>query len=172
MFMPTIAYASVRVTAILAGCLLVAGCAPDADNPERAVPAADPTYVGTATCGDCPEDALSAWRGSHHELAMQPANPETVLGDFSDASFEYFGTTSRFYRRGDAYFVQTDNAAGDLQEFPIAYTFGAVPLQQYLVEFPGGRYQALSVAWDSRPAAEGGQRWFHLYPDEHVAHGS
>ena len=24
--------------------------------------------------------------------------------------------------------------------------------------------QALSIAWDSRPKAQGGQRWFHLYP--------
>ena len=39
---------------------------------------------------------------------------------------------------------------------------------QYLVEFPGGRLQALSVAWDSRPADAGGQRWFHLYPDERI----
>ncbi len=36
--------------------------------------------------------------------------------------------------------------------------------------FPGGRYQALSVAWDTRPKAAGGQRWFHLYPGEKVDH--
>jgi hypothetical protein len=44
------------------------------------------------------------------------------------------------------------------------------PLQQYLVEFPGGRLQALSIAWDSRPKAAGGQRWFHLLPNEKIAH--
>ena len=44
------------------------------------------------------------------------------------------------------------------------------PLQQYLVEFPGGRLQALGIAWDSRPAGEGGQRWFHLYPDQEIDH--
>jgi tetratricopeptide (TPR) repeat protein len=31
-----------------------------------------------------------------------------------------------------------------------------------------GRWQALSIAWDARPDAEGGQRWYHLYPDEAV----
>jgi hypothetical protein len=40
------------------------------------------------------------------------------------------------------------------------------PLQQYLVEFPGGRLQALSLAWDTRPQEAGGQRWFYLYPGE------
>ena len=48
----------------------------------------------------------------------------------------------------------------------IAYTFGVYPLQQYLIAFPGGRYQALGIAWDSRLMDRGGQRWFHLYPDQ------
>ena len=35
------------------------------------------------------------------------------------------------------------------------YTFGVAPLQQYLVAFPNGRYQAPPVAWDTRPKARG-----------------
>jgi cytochrome c554/c'-like protein len=46
----------------------------------------------------------------------------------------------------------------------VAYTFGVDPLQQYLIAFPDGRYQALGIVWDSRPREQGGQRWFHLYP--------
>ena len=34
---------------------------------------------------------------------------------------------------------------------------------------PGGRLQALGIAWDTRPRAEGGQRWFHLFPGERLA---
>jgi predicted CXXCH cytochrome family protein len=45
-----------------------------------------------------------------------------------------------------------------------------VPLQQYLIEMPNGRFQALSIAWDSRPKEQGGQRWFHLYPKERITH--
>ncbi|NIW24818.1 MAG: hypothetical protein GWN29_09765, partial [Gammaproteobacteria bacterium] len=55
-----------------------------------------------------------------------------------------------------------------LQEFRVTHTIGVEPLQQYLVELPNGHYQALSVAWDTRPVQTGGQRWFHLYPDEQV----
>ena len=33
------------------------------------------------------------------------------------------------------------------------------------------RYQVLGVSWDSRPEAEGGQGWFHLYPDEAIPAG-
>ena len=59
---------------------------------------------------------------------------------------------------------------GKLAAFEVKYTFGLDPLQQYLVEFPDGRLQALSIAWDSRPRRRGGQRWFHLYPNETIRH--
>ncbi len=49
--------------------------------------------------------------------------------------------------------------------------FGVQPLQQYLVEFPDGRLQALGVAWDTRPKTAGGQRWFQLYPNEQLHAG-
>jgi len=46
----------------------------------------------------------------------------------------------------------------------VAYTFGVAPLQQYLIATPGGRLQALGIAWDARPAPAG-RRWYHLYSD-------
>ncbi len=64
--------------------------------------------------------------------------------------------------------MNTDGPDGKLRDYEIKYTFGVYPLQQYLVEFPGGRLQALGVAWDGRPAKEGGQKWFHLYPKEKI----
>ncbi len=76
---------------------------------------------------------------------------------------------STFFRRNGKFFVRTDGPDGKLHEYPIAYTFGVYPLQQYLIAFPGGRYQALNVVWDTRPKKEGGQRWFHLYPKEAVS---
>lgn len=127
-------------------------------------------YVGREACAACHEKELELWQGSDHDLAMQEATPATVLGDFGGASFTYHGVTSTFTRKGDAYFVRTDGPDGALTDYPIAYTFGVDPLQQYLIEFPGGRIQALNVCWDTRPKEQGGQRWFHLYPDENVAH--
>jgi hypothetical protein len=128
------------------------------------------TYVGSDSCRNCHEAAWKNWRTSGHFKAMLPASPETVLGDFDDATFEYAGLTHRFYRRGGRFLVETDNARGELQEFEIHYTFGYYPLQQYLVGFPDGRYQALNIVWDTRPAAAGGQRWYHLYADDAVTH--
>ncbi len=101
---------------------------------------------------------------------MQEATEETMLADFDDVTFDYAGTTSTFFRRDGGFFARTDGRDGELHEYRIAYTFGVEPLQQYLVSFPDGRYQALPVVWDDRPAGDGGQRWVHLYPDEAIDH--
>jgi Tfp pilus assembly protein PilF len=100
---------------------------------------------------------------------MQHADESTVLGDFGDVEFEYFGTVSRFLRDGERYVVRTQNDDGELTDYTVAYTYGVTPLQQYLVEFPNGHLQPLPFAWDARAVDEGGQRWYHLYPDEYIA---
>ena len=134
---------------------------------DMAEPAA---FVGAAACAECHRTEAERWGGSHHARAMQVADAAAVRGDFSGATFAYAGTTSTFFRRDGKFFVRTDGPGGDLREYEIAYTFGFYPLQQYLIAFPGGRHQALGIAWDDRPATAGGQRWFHLYPDEKVTH--
>ena len=108
-------------------------------------------FVSAQACAGCHTAQFDAWKGSHHALAMQPATTATMLGDFSDASLEHFGVTTTFFRGGDRFMVRTDGLDGALHDYPIAYTFGVYPLQQYLIAFPGGRLQALGIAWDSRP---------------------
>ena len=155
----------------LAVACVLAGC-DDGREAAAAVeaPPAPPSFVGVEVCAGCHADQAASWRDSHHALAMQVADETTVLGDFADAEFHDGEVTTRFTRREGGYFVTTDGADGELAEFPVRWTFGVLPLQQYLIETGAGRVQALSVAWDSRPAAEGGQRWFHLYPDETIDH--
>jgi predicted CXXCH cytochrome family protein len=101
---------------------------------------------------------------------MDHASEKSVLGDFSDTTFDYHNVRSHFFRKDGKFFVETDGADGKLATFEIKYTFGIDPLQQYLIEFPNGRLQALSIAWDTRPRENGGQRWFHLYPNENIPH--
>jgi predicted CXXCH cytochrome family protein len=102
---------------------------------------------------------------------MQEVSPQTVLGDFDDAQFTQHGVTTTFSRRDGTYVVRTEGDDGELHDYDVAYVFGAVPLQQYLVAFPGGRYQCLPVAWDTRPLEAGGQRWFHVYGDQRIPAG-
>jgi predicted CXXCH cytochrome family protein len=137
----------------------------------RSAPAvAAATFVGSEACAGCHRAEADLWRGSQHQQAMQHATDKSVLGDFNDASFDHYGVRSRFFRKDGKFIVETDGPDGKLAPFEVKYTFGLDPLQQYLIEFPDGRLQALSIAWDSRPKGQGGQRWFHLYPDEEIRH--
>lgn len=142
--------------------------APEATTPS---PRAPLEYVGTEACAVCHEAEHAKWVGSHHDLAMQRATEQTVLGDFSDAEARYYGERARFFRDGSGYVVEALGADGKLARFPVVYTFGVEPLQQYLVEVEPGRLQSFPFAWDTRSKAEGGQRWFHLQPDEYVGPG-
>jgi predicted CXXCH cytochrome family protein len=119
------------------------------------------TFVGREACRPCHQAAFTSWQGSDHDLAMDVATEDTVLGDFNNAVFTSKGTTSRFFKRDGRFFVNTEGPDGELGDFEITYTFGHEPLQQYLVPFPGGRLQCLSIAWDTDL-----WRWFDLYPDQ------
>jgi cytochrome c553 len=132
----------------------------------------EPTkFVSGQVCLGCHAAETESWRGSHHALAMQKATEATVRGDFANGRFEQFGVVTTFSRSGAKFMVRTEGNDGAVRDYEIAYTFGVYPLQQYLIAFPGRRYQALGIAWDSRPKEQGGQRWFHLYPDRKLPAG-
>ena len=147
--------------------LLVAAC----DTPLPSPPAPEPLgFAGSETCRECHALQFDLWQDSHHALAMQEATPDSVLGDFSGVEFQYFDVTSTFFTGDGNFLVRTDNEDGELEVFTVKYTFGVTPLQQYLVEMPNGHMQVLPVAWDTRSNAEGGQRWYHIYPHQFITH--
>ncbi len=133
-------------------------------------PSAGTEYVGRDACFECHVEQVKLWQGSHHDLAMQHVSADTVLADFSNTEFVSAGIASRFYKNNDKFMVRTDGPDGKLRDYEVKYTFGVAPLQQYLVELDNGRLQALTIAWDTRSKSEGGQRWFHLYPDEEITY--
>ena len=45
-------------------------------------------YVGSQQCIDCHKSQYQAWQGSHHDMAMRDAKPDSVLGDFNNVIFE------------------------------------------------------------------------------------
>ncbi len=126
-------------------------------------------YAAAESCLGCHAAEAAQWKGSDHDWAMRDATEQNVLGNFDNGSFKDAGLSTRFFRKGGEYFVNTEGEDGKPADFQILYTFGYFPLQQYLVALPRGRLQALTVAWDSRPQSEGGQRWFSLYPGQRFA---
>jgi tetratricopeptide (TPR) repeat protein len=117
----------------------------------------DHLFAGTLKCAECHTREYDKWKGSHHDHAMAIATSETVLGDFKNAMFTNNGVTSRFYKNGDRFFVNTSGQDGKMMDFEITHTFGWFPLQQYLVSFDGGRLQCLPIAWDVRE-----KKWYDL----------
>ena len=128
------------------------------------------TYVGRDGCVQCHTQQHRQWTGSHHDLAMDKATPESVLGDFGDAQFEHFGIQSRMYREDCKYMIRTEGPDGRMGDFQVKYVFGVDPLQQYMVEFDRtgdmpdeeiARLQVLRISWDTD-----NKRWFYLAPPD------
>ena len=133
--------------------------------PAAAAPPAA-TYVANTQCLGCHQTQAASWAGSHHAKAMAPASADTVRGDFDNTQFRHQGVTTRFFRRGDKFFVNTDGPDGKTADFEVKYSFGVAPLQQYLIETDGGRLQPLQIAWNTQT-----RKWFHLLPHEKAPPG-
>lgn len=138
-------------------CLALAVCASNVLAADRR---SDPEYAGSNACAVCHADVYAAWRGSHHELAMQPATTENLIADFALPTPPIAGRATRLHKTGEA--LTITDAGGTARA--VRYTFGVSPLRQYLVDFGNGRLQGHALAWDSRAQAAGGQRWFDLTP--------
>src|SRR5262245_24482290 len=85
------------------------------------------SYVGGKSCISCHAAQAERWRGSDHDLAMDPATPETVLGDFNDRELTHFGLRSRMFRRDGKFLVQTEGPDGKLADFEVKYVLGVRP---------------------------------------------
>lgn len=130
------------------------------------------TYVGRQTCIQCHQQQADAFHNSHHDLAMDHATPESVLGDFSGVELEHDGIVSRMYKDGERFMIRTEGPDGEMGDFEVKYTLGVDPLQNYMVEFDRAegqpdneiaRLQVLRVSWDTRQ-----KKWFYLpAPDVH-----
>ena len=129
-----------------------------------------PRYVGRETCATCHVEQSQKWHQSDHDLAMDRATPETVLGDFEDARLEHYGTTSRMHRDGSRYLVDTEGPDGQQHTYEVKYVLGYEPLQQYMVEMnrpadllpeENSRVQVLRISWDTQK-----KRWFYLSPPD------
>lgn len=130
------------------------------DNLEK-----KPVFSGTENCKECHSQEFKQWQNSHHDLAMQKADSLTVLGDFNNTTFKSKGITYIFFKKDGDFYVNTEGVGGVYADYKVVYTFGVTPLQQYLIEFPDGKYQCLIAAWDSKKKG-----WFNLQPNLKIHH--
>lgn len=122
--------------------------------------------ISNQQCISCHQNSQHDWKQSDHAKAMAVANNSSILGDFNQINVEYKGQKAFFFKKDNRYLV-TISLDNNSDTYPIKYTFGHFPLQQYLVETEQGKLQVLPFAWDTRDKSSGGQRWYH-----HSAHVS
>lgn len=146
-------------------------------------------FVGSDRCSSCHQSEYAQWQQSHHHHAMAKPNSDSVLGDFNAVQLDYRGGKVRFETQlakplesaphsqeviVPEYFITiVPDLQAPAKEVPdrperyrVKFTFGFYPLQQYLLETEAGALQVFEMAWDTRPKAEGGQRWFNLLANE------
>ena len=145
---------------LLAGLLLSSTVLAEGKLPQAE---ARPGYVDEASCLNCHPQQAQAWRSSKHRLAMQPATPDSVLGDFQQPLPGKFAENSRLTAAGGQFHVRTPGADGQSRDTAIPYVLGVRPLQQLLLAQPGGRLQAFTLAWDTVR-----HRWFDLQAEESI----
>ncbi|MEO8149628.1 MAG: multiheme c-type cytochrome [Bacteroidia bacterium] len=144
---------------------LLDGCKTEKHQNSSALLNNTPKYVGSVTCKSCHSKEYNDWQTSHHFKAMMAANDSTIAGDFNNSTFIANGITSHFFKRDKKFFINTQGDDGLNHDYQVLYTFGVEPLQQYVIAFPGGKFQITRQCWDTEK-----KKWFHQYPDQKIPH--
>lgn len=144
------------IVLLLAGAL--AALAYSRVSNELATPfnVASSAYQTSQTCKGCHPDKHDSWYRTFHRTMTQNATAESVVGDFNNRQLTFEGVTSRFFRSGDHFFIETLGPDGRLQQFPIIRTVGSRRVQQYLTK-ADDRHLRLPLAWNISE-----KRWMHL----------
>lgn len=124
----------------------------------------DSTYfIGSQACKSCHNAEYKDWTTSDHYLAMQFANDSSVSGNFNDAHYKSDGVNYHFSQNQNQFYLQVEEVDGLKHTYPVKYTFGYSPLQQYLIETDKGRLQATRVSWNNVD-----KKWFHQYANQKI----
>ncbi len=147
---------------IFCGTVILERCVPK-DTKIELLQAGKNEFVGDKSCKSCHVNENHDWERSHHFMAMQPANDSTVTGNFNNSTFTGDGVTSNFFKKDGKFIINTQGDDGKNHDYEVKFIFGFTPLQQYLVEFPGGKMQVPRVSWDVIQ-----KKWFHQYPGQKI----
>jgi tetratricopeptide (TPR) repeat protein len=114
-------------------------------------------YGGSASCVKCHREEFNSWKTSHHALAERAIDPA-----LDTAAFEPSRTVSNGaeVQIKNGQFEFSTDIQGARKTFFIQRVIGHEPLRQFLVSFPGGRFQTLADSYDPRS-----NEWFNVFSD-------
>ncbi|WP_147424545.1 hypothetical protein [Flavobacterium sp. 81] len=74
-------------------------------------------YVGDESCKKCHKTEHQDWRKSDHYMSMLLPSDSTVVGDFNNVTFTADGVTSRFFKKGNKFYINTEDNDGKKSGF-------------------------------------------------------
>ena len=119
-------------------------------------------YGGSASCRECHQEAFALWEKSNHALAERPVQSDPDRVAFNPPRPFQHGTQTSVARwtNGTAT-VTSAGLSGQPETHRVARVIGHDPLRQFLVAFPGGRFQTLEASYDPHS-----NQWFNVYGNE------
>ncbi len=119
-------------------------------------------YAGSESCRECHAEAFKKWAGSHHAEAERLIQTDCDLAAFAPAREFKHGTQKTFVQWHDGQALIAGFGLNHQWETnPVARVIGEDPLRQFLIAFPGGRYQVQEASYDPRS-----NEWFNVYGSE------
>lgn len=132
---------------------------PTQPEDERAIFA---RYGGSTSCRECHAEEYALWEKSNHGLAERPLREDLDRTAFVPSrEIPLPGEVGRAEWDASGPGVTCVGISGSPERHPVARVIGNDPLRQYLVPFPGGRFQALQASYDPRS-----NEWFNVYGSE------
>jgi hypothetical protein len=98
------------------------------DPTDRPIEVDADGYVSSDNCRSCHPAEYHSWYNSYHRTMTQPANPDTVKGDFNDVALELDGIQYRMQREGDRFYLKI---VGEASRHEIVMVTGSHHMQVY-----------------------------------------
>ncbi|MBT8077989.1 MAG: hypothetical protein KJO31_05395 [Gammaproteobacteria bacterium] len=125
---------------------------------DRYSPRYDAEYIGAAACGECHTQIYPEWQRSPHANMLRKPAPNSVVGDFDNASWTLPPAARRlpvdsepaarmYAREGSWYMDLREPASDSFRTFRIDYVVGYQYRQVYLTREDGGVLRRLPLQW-------------------------
>jgi tetratricopeptide (TPR) repeat protein len=119
-------------------------------------------YGGSESCQDCHAEEYALWKKSNHGQAERLVQPARDREDFDPPqTFMHDSQTSIAGWSNGVAIVTAIGLSRKPEAHAIARVIGNDPLLQYLVPFPGGRFQILEASYDPHS-----NQWFNANGEE------
>jgi hypothetical protein len=94
-------------------------------------------YAGSASCRSCHQQQFSTWHDSYHRTMTQPANEETVKGDFNNVRFSATDLDVRLFKQGGQFMAEMNFRNPTLNAtYPVVLVTGSHYRQAYWMSNP------------------------------------